>query len=92
MDIDADALAAWATLRSEHQTFIPIPEMHRAVFTIHVQSHPLLEAVTDGDAARRLHDALASMTPAVLAYRGLDDARDRLLAWLADRAAAHASR
>jgi hypothetical protein len=29
-----------------------------------------------------VHDALATMSPAVLAYRGLGDARDRLLAWL----------
>jgi hypothetical protein len=35
-----------------------------------------------------VHDALASMSPAVLAYRGLTDARDRLLVWLATQAEA----
>jgi hypothetical protein len=83
---DAQALAATASLRSERQTFLPIAGTGRAVFTILVESAPLAESVTTADAARRLHDAVASMSPAVLAYRRLDVARDRLLAWLADRA------
>lgn len=86
---DAETLAGHASFRSEHQTFIPISGTHRAVFTIHVESRPLIEAVAVGDAAQRVHEALASMTPAVLAYRGLVDARVRLLAWLATRPAAH---
>jgi hypothetical protein len=89
--IDADALAAVASFRSEHQTFIPIAGSRRAVFTIHVESQPLAIAVTDADAAQRLHDALASMSPAVLGYRGLVDARDRLLTWLATRSAPRSS-
>jgi hypothetical protein len=84
-DADADALAATAWLRSEHQTFIPIAGRGQAIFTIRVDSVALAEAVTNADAARRLHDAIASMSPAVLAYRGLADARDRLLAWLGRR-------
>ena len=84
---DAAALAAAASLRSERQTFLPIVGSGRAVFTILVESTPLVDAVADADAARRLHDAIASMSPAVLAYRRLDRARDRLLAWLAERAA-----
>ena len=84
---DADALAAMASLRSERQTFVPIAGSGRAVFTILVESAPLVDVVTSADAARRLHDAIASMSPAVLAYRRLDRARDRLLAWLAARAA-----
>jgi hypothetical protein len=83
---DADALAAMASLRSERQTFVPIAGSARAVFTILVESAPLVDAVTSADAARRLHDAIASMWPAVLAYRRLDRARDRLLIWLAARA------
>jgi hypothetical protein len=35
----------------------------------------------------RLHAALASMSPDVLAYKGLADARDRLLDWLDSRRA-----
>ena len=90
--VDADTLALNACFRSEHQTFIPIAGSRRAVFTIHVESRPLVDAVANGDAAQRLHDALASMTPAVLAYRGLVHARDRLLAWLAAQPATHTLR
>ena len=87
-DASPDALAAQACLRTEHQTFIPLPERRQAVFTIHVESRPLPEAVTTADRARRLHDALASMSQSVLAYRGLTDAQPRLLAWLTQRSLA----
>ena len=85
-DADADRLAAQAFFRTERQTFIPVAGT-QAVFTIHVESRPLADAVDAPARARRLHDALASMSPGVLAYRGLAPARDRLLAWLAARAA-----
>jgi hypothetical protein len=83
----ADALAERAWFRSERQTFIPIRGRDLAVFTIHVESVRLADAVTTGEAAARLHAALATMSPAVLDYRGLALARDRLLEWLAARAA-----
>lgn len=83
---DADALVALASLRTERQTFIPVPGIGQALFTIHVESRPLAQAVTSAETARSLHAALASMSDAVLAYRGLTGARDRLLAWLAARA------
>ena len=86
-EADAEALVAEASFRTEHQTFIPIPGSGVAIFTIHVDSLPLGDAVTNADAANRLHDAIASMSPAVLAYRRLDGVRDRLLSWLASRAA-----
>ena len=82
----ADALAAQTFFRTERQTFIPLPELRQAVFTIHVELRPLTQALDDADQARQLHDALATMSPAVLAYRGLTDARERLLAWLSGRA------
>ncbi len=85
-DIDAAPLAAQAFFRTERQTFIPLPEHRQAVFTIHVDIQPLTQAVTTPGQARQLHDALATMSPAVLAYRGLTDGRDRLLAWLDQRA------
>ncbi len=86
--VDAHALAALASFRTEHQTFIPMPGSRQAVFTIHVESHPLVVAIDSPERARRLHDALGSMSAAVLAYRGLTDARDRLLRWLASAAGA----
>ncbi|MBV9890140.1 MAG: DUF3445 domain-containing protein [Rhizobacter sp.] len=82
---DREALVALASLRSERQTFLPIPGARQAVFTILVDSLPLAQAVVAAEDARRLHDALASMSPPVLAYRRLDRARDRLLGWLAAR-------
>lgn len=85
VDADANTLAALAWLRSERQSFIPLPQLRQAVFTIHVEVQPLAQAVATREQAQRLHDALASMSDAVLAYRGLTDARDRLVGWLAER-------
>jgi hypothetical protein len=87
---DAAALVAQAYFRTEHQTFIPIVGANQALFTIHVESRPLAQAIDSPAHAAQLHAAIASMSPAVLAYRGLAPARDRLLAWLAARAAAPA--
>lgn len=86
-EADAAALVGSAFLRTEHQTFIPVAAVKQAVFTIHVETRPLVEAVATPPRAQQLHDAIASMSPAVLAYRGLVPARDRLLDWLARRAA-----
>jgi len=85
--LDAAALAAGAQWRTEHQTFIPVASARQAVFTILVESRPLLDAIDTPERARQLHDALASMSESVIAYRGLVDARARLLAWLATRGA-----
>ena len=82
---DAAELAAHAWFRTEHQTFVPVPCVSQAVFTIRVESHPLASAIDSPEKSRQLHDAIASMSPAVLAYRGLADARDRLLTWLGER-------
>ena len=75
-------------LRAERQTFFPVGGVAgQAVFTIRVMLQPLAQAVRHGDDARRLHAAIASMSDAVLAYKGLAPARERLLAWLAARGA-----
>jgi len=76
---DAEGVMALASLRHEHQTFIPVPGTGQAVFTIRVASEPLDAALGSRDDAARLHAALASMSPAVLAYRGLAPVRERLL-------------
>ena len=76
---DAEGVMALASLRHEHQTFIPVPGTGQAVFTIRVASEPLDAALRSRDDATRLHAALASMSPAVLAYRGLAPVRERLL-------------
>ena len=74
--------------RTERQTFIPLPEQQQAVFTIAIDVQPLAAALDTPARALRLRDAIASMSPTVLSYRGLDSVRDELLAWLAERAAA----
>jgi hypothetical protein len=90
-DIDADAGEAFAAqcfLRAERQTFFPVGRGTRqAVFTIRVMLEPLAQAVATREQARRLHDSLESMTPAVLAYKGLAPAREPLLRWLRGRCA-----
>ncbi|MGV3572066.1 MAG: heme-dependent oxidative N-demethylase subunit alpha family protein [Ramlibacter sp.] len=85
---DLAVFAQQCVLRAERQTFFPLaPGAGQAVFTIRVLLQPLAEAVADPGDARRLHAAIASMSDAVLAYKSLAPARDRLLAWLASRAA-----
>lgn len=71
--------------RSERQTFIPLPSLRQAVFTIAVQVQPLSQAINTPARAARLHDALASMSEAVLAYRSLGTVQAPLLQWLAER-------
>ena len=83
---DAGRVAAQAHFRTERQTFLPLPALRQAVFTIHVEVRPLAAVVDTPARARQLRDALASMSPAVLAYRGLGAVRDRLLEWLDTRA------
>lgn len=88
LHLDDDAFAARCFLRAERQGFIPLTEgPRRAVFTIRVVLQPLAEAVNTPEKARRLHDSLASMSDAVLAYKNLAAARDPLLRWLAKKAA-----
>jgi len=81
-DLQGDALAAQAWWRTECQTFIPVEGQAQAVFTIHVEVQPLRTALADGARRARVHDALASMSNALLEYRGLAPVRDRLLHWL----------
>ena len=90
-DLGPDALAENAWFRTERQTFIPLPQHQQAVFTILVDSRPLAQAIATAAHAERLRNAVASMSPAVLAYRSLATARARLLAWLDARASALAT-
>lgn len=89
--LNDEQLAAQTWWRTERQTFIPVPAEpgapRQAVFTILVNVTPLAQAFSEAAQAARVHDALASMTDAVLAYRGLAEARPALLRWLARQAA-----
>jgi hypothetical protein len=86
MHLQGDEFANRCWLRAERQTFFPVGDgSNQSVFTIRVMLQPLTEAVASTGAARKLHDALATMSDAVLAYKGLAPARDPLAAWLARR-------
>jgi hypothetical protein len=78
-----DPARAW--WRTERQSFIPVPGVAQAVFAINVQVQPLAAALAPTQAAR-LHQALASMSPAVRAYRGLAEVQPALLHWLQGQA------
>jgi hypothetical protein len=81
---DPEAFARQCFLRAERQTFFPLGEAPgQAVFTIRVMLQPLAEGAATPEQKQRLHEALASMSDAVLAYKNLAPARDRLLAWAA---------
>jgi hypothetical protein len=82
---DPAAFAEGCFLRSERQTFLPMPRHRQAVFTIRVMLQPLAQAVDSAGKARRLHDSLASMSDPVLAYKSLSAARAPLLRWLDGR-------
>lgn len=81
-DANSAQIAALSYFRTERQTFIPVPDLGMAMFTIHVDVRPLAAALTSASQAQQLHDAVASMSDAVLAYRSMTPVRDRLLAWL----------
>ena len=83
----ADAAEPWAWWRTERQSFIALPGLVQAVFTIHVEVEPLAVGIDSSAKAARLHDAIATMGDAVLAYRNLTAVREPLLAWLAARSA-----
>ena len=86
--LDPHEFARNLWLRAERQTFFPVGRGTRqSVFTIRVMLQPLADAVASPGAARKLHEALSTMSDAVLAYKGLAPARDPLLAWLAERVA-----
>lgn len=70
--------------RVERQTTLPLPALRRGVFFIRVMVCPLRAALQVAPTrAAELHAALASMTDAVVAYRGMTGVRPRLLAELA---------
>jgi hypothetical protein len=76
---DVQAFARRLHFRLERQTFVPLPEHGQAVFTIHVQMEPLSSALTTQEFGL-LHASVASMSDAVLDYRGFTAVRLPLLA------------
>ncbi len=69
--------------RVERQTTLPLPALRRGVFFIRILVAPLADVLAVAPArAGELADALASMSEAVVAYRGMTAVRERLCAEL----------
>lgn len=82
-DTSGQRLLEQVFFRVERQTTLPLPALQRGVFFIRVMVCPLLAVLQVAPArAAELHAALASMTEAVVAYRGMASMRPRLLAEL----------
>lgn len=66
--------------RVERQTTLPLPALRRGVFFIRVMVCPLAEVLrAEAGRAAQLAEAMDSMSEAVVAYRGMSSARDRLV-------------
>jgi len=80
---DPEPLLPRLFFRVERQTTWPLVALDRAVFFIRLLMAPLAEVVDAAPGRRRvLADAVRSMSPAVVAYRGMAEAAPRLVAEL----------
>jgi dimethylamine monooxygenase subunit A len=80
---DSSPLLPRLYFRVERQTTWPLPQFQRAVFFIRVTMCALVDVLSFATGrATELAATLRSMTPAVVAYRGMTDALPRLLAEL----------
>lgn len=69
-------------VRVERQTLLRLPETGAILFTIRIHRDPLLAIAADTALKTSLAAQLAAMTPAQLAYKGMLEKRDLLLAFL----------
>lgn len=78
----ADDSLADLWFRCERQITLPLPRAGASLFLIRVFMAPLLEVVAEAGRRARLVASLASMSEAVIAYKGLGAVRERVLrAW-----------
>jgi hypothetical protein len=81
-----DQSASHAHIRVERQTLRRLPLSGDILFTVHVHVDPAAGLVADPrgrELARALHGQLAALSPDELAYKGIVEARELLLASLA---------
>ncbi|MEL6269305.1 MAG: heme-dependent oxidative N-demethylase subunit alpha family protein [Chloroflexota bacterium] len=76
---EGDALLDMLYFRSERQTLIPFPDVGRALFTIRIFQRPLKDALKTREHVQRVADAVESMTPGHIAYRGMENMVDNLV-------------
>ena len=81
-DTGTDLAAEALTFRVERQTTYALPELARALFTIRIYTAPLAQVATTPERKRVLAEAIRSMDDELLAYKGLEPWRERLLDWL----------
>jgi len=67
-------------LRVEHQAFHALPAADGLLFIIHLTVHRLTDVLADPVTCGRFADALATMPDAMAGYKGLQPARENLLA------------
>ena len=79
------AVCERAHIRVERQTLLRLPRSGDILFTVRVHVDPVSAFSRDArgrELARALRDQLAALSPAQLAYKGLVEGRERLLAAL----------
>ena len=83
-NVEGAALLAKAFVRVERQTLRKLPVSGEILFTIKTYIDPLTTLMKNGDpgVVEDLHRALSSMNDDQLAYKGLTDARAKILAAL----------
>jgi hypothetical protein len=74
----ADLSDLW--LRAERQVTLPLPRAGASLFLIRVLLEPLVQAAADVSRRDRLVASLRSMSEAVVAYKHIAEARERVLA------------
>ncbi len=79
---DGDALLDSLYFRVERQTFLNLPTWQRGVFLIRIYQRPLRAALTTPQRATRLANSIASMSPAMLAYKSLSSFAPQLISAL----------
>lgn len=85
--LEPAALVQQCFFRAERRTFLPLVDASwqpraQVLFTIRVMAEPLVQVIARRTDAARLCDAIASKSSAMLAYKNLTPARERLLRWL----------
>lgn len=76
---DPEELIDKLYFRPERQTLIPFPNLHRSIFAIHVFHEPLRNVLITNQRKKEFKEAVASMSPEVLSYRGMTGFVDTLL-------------
>ncbi|MFQ5935358.1 MAG: DUF3445 domain-containing protein [Acidiferrobacterales bacterium] len=69
-------------LRVERQTIWGLPEAHSALFTIRTYHMDCKNLIQDTERRQKLESAIESMSLESLAYKGLAESKENILAWL----------